>query len=367
MSKVNIGIIGCGNISGAYLKNFQRLENVQVSAVADLDFERAKAKAEEFNISKVCSVDELLADKSIAGVLNLTVPQAHAPVNQAILKAGKHAYVEKPIAVSREEAMPVLELARSKKLRLGSAPDTFLGGGIQTCRKLLDDGWLGRPLAATAFMTGRGMEGWHPNPEFFFKPGAGPMFDMGPYYITALVALLGPAKRVCAMNKIGIPERLITSQPLAGTKIKVETPTHITGSVEFECGAVATVIMSFEVCKSSLPRIEIHGTNASMNVPDPNTFAGPVRLFKPGQKEWMDVPLAYGHDENWRGLGMADMIAAHASGRKHRASGDLAFHVLDIMQSFLEASDKGKTVELTSTCERPDPMPLGLRDGQVEP
>lgn len=366
MSKAKLGIIGCGNISGAYLKNFQRLENVEVAAVADLDLERAKAKATEFNVPKACSVDELLADGAIAGVVNLTVPKAHAAVDEAILKAGKHAYAEKPLAVNRDEAKRVLELARSKKLRIGSAPDTFLGGGLQTCRKLVDDGWIGRPVAATAFMAGHGMERWHPNPDFFYKPGAGPMFDMGPYYVTALVSLLGPARRICAMNKIGIPERLILSQPLAGTKIKVETATHITGAIEFVSGAVATMIMSFEVWKASLPRIEIHGTDASLSVPDPNTFGGPVQYFKFGQKEWQEIPLTHGYSENWRGLGMADMMAAEASGRPHRASGELAFHVLDIMQSFQEASDSGRTVELSSTCERPVALPLGLRDGIVD-
>lgn len=366
MDKAKLGIIGCGNISGAYLKNFQRLKNVEVVAVADLDLARAREKAEEFKVPKAVSVDELLADKSIVGVVNLTVPKAHVAVDEAILRAGKHVYAEKPLGVNRDEARRMLDLAASKKLRVGSAPDTFLGGGLQTCRKLVDDGWIGRPLAATAFMAGPGMERWHPNPDFFFKPGAGPMFDMGPYYLTAMISMLGPARRVCAINKIGIPERTIQSQPLAGTKIKVETPTHITGALEFASGVVATMIMSFEVWSANLPRIEIHGTDASLSVPDPNTFGGPVRIFKPAKNDWMDVPLSHGYTENWRGLGMADMMAAEASGRKHRASGALAFHVLDIMQSFLEASECGRTVEITSSCERPAPMPLGLLDGEIE-
>jgi len=366
MKKLNVGIIGCGNISGIYFKTCQKLDTTKITACADLLIERAQAKAKEFDIPKACSVDEILKDPAIDIILNLTIPKAHAEVAQAALKAGKHVYGEKPLATNRADGLKILEAAKRKKLRVGSAPDTFLGAGIQTCRKLIEDGWIGEPIAATAFMTCHGHEGWHPDPEFYYKVGGGPMLDMGPYYLTALVNLMGPVKRVSGATRVTFPNRLITSQPKYGTVIKVDTPTHIAGTFEFANGAIGTIITSFDVWAASLPRIEIYGTAGTLSVPDPNGFGGPIKLFRPGQPDWVEMPLAFGYADNSRGLGVADMAAAIQSGRPHRASGELAYHVLDVMLSFEDACTAGKYIELKSTCKQPAIFPMGLRPGAVD-
>lgn len=360
MRKVKVGIVGCGNISGIYFKAGQTFEILDIVACADLIPERAKAAAEKYNIPKACTTEELLADPEIEIVVNLTIPKAHAEVCLAALEAGKHVHVEKPLAVTREDGKKILEKAREKGLRVGSAPDTFLGGGLQTCRKLIDDGWIGEPVAATAFMLCHGHESWHPDPEFYYKVGGGPMFDMGPYYLTALVSLIGPVKRVTGSTRITFPERTITSQPKFGTKITVDVPTHVAGVMDFANGAIGTIVTSFDVWSTTLPRIEIYGTEGTMIVPDPNGFGGPVMVRRMGATEWSQVPLTHGYAENSRGIGAADMAYAIQSGRKHRANGEMAYHVLDIMHGFHDASDSGKHYELQSTCERPAPLPLGL-------
>jgi predicted dehydrogenase len=317
-----------------------------------MDVSRAEAKAGEFGLAARPLAD-VLANPSIDLIVNLTPPAAHAEVSCAALEAGKHVYSEKPLATNVTDGAALLALAQRKGLRIGGAPDTFLGPGLQTCRKLLDEGAIGEPVAAVAFMTGRGMEMWHPNPDFFYQPGGGPMFDLGPYYLTALVSMLGPVRRVTGSTRISFAERLITSQPLAGTKIKVNTPTHVTGILDFVAGPVATVITSFDVWAANLPRIEIYGSEGSLSVPDPNTFGGPVRVKLATDEEWRDVPLAPGPTENNRGLGVNDMVAAIREHRPHRANGEMAFHVLDLMQSFEEASRSGQHIEIRSRCERP--------------
>jgi len=366
--KVKVGIVGCGNISGIYFKNCtQTFKILEVAACADLIPERAEAKAKEFNVPKACSVEELLSDPEIEIVVNLTIPKAHAEVSLAALEAGKHVYAEKPLAVTREEGKKILDTAKAKGLLVGNAPDTFLGGGIQTCIKLINDGWIGRPVAATAFMTCHGHESWHPDPEFYYKVGGGPMFDMGPYYLTALIAMMGPVRRVTGSAKITFPERTITSPPKYGTKITVDVPTHVAGIMDFENGAIGTIITSFDVWAAQLPRIEIYGSEGTLSVPDPNTFGGPVFIRRAGASEWKELPLTHGFAENSRGIGVADMAYAILSGRAHRASGEMAYHVLDIMHAFHDASETGKHIELSSTCQRPAGLPMGLpRDGLDE-
>ncbi|MCK4283076.1 MAG: Gfo/Idh/MocA family oxidoreductase, partial [Candidatus Brocadiae bacterium] len=324
--------------------------------------ERAKAKAQEFNIPKACTTEELLADPEIEIVINLTVPAAHAEVAIAAIEAGKSVYNEKPMAVAREDGRRILDAAQAKGVLVGGAPDTFLGAGGQTCRKLIDQGAIGEPVAAVAFMMGRGHEFWHPDPEFFYKPGGGPMFDMGPYYLTALISLIGPIRRVTGSAQISFAERTITSQPKRGTKIEVETPTHIVGVMDFEGGAVGTIIVSFDVWAAQVPRIQIFGTDGTLNVPDPNAFGGPVRLWRTDSKDWQEVALTDGYAENSRAIGVADMAYALRSGRPHRANGQLTYHVLDTMQAFLDASDEGRHIELESTCRRPAPLPEGVLD-----
>ncbi len=365
LSPVKIGLVGCGNISGIYFKNCKSFPILDLVACADLIPERAQAKAAEHGI-EARSVEQILADPAIEIVLNLTIPKAHAEVGLKALAAGKSAHGEKPLAITREDGRRMLELAGSKGLRAGSAPDTFLGGGIQTCRKLIDDGWIGEPVAATAFMMCHGHESWHPDPEFYYKIGGGPMFDMGPYYLTALVNLLGPVRRVTGSARATFPERLITSQPRNGTVIKVDVPTHVAGVLDFASGAVGTIITTFDVWHAELPRIEVYGTEGTLAVPDPNTFGGPVRVRRAGASEWSEVPLTHGYSENSRGVAVADMAYAIRSGRAQRASGELAYHVLDIMHAFHDASREGRHVELASTCSRPAPLPLGLRPWELD-
>ncbi|NLC68485.1 MAG: Gfo/Idh/MocA family oxidoreductase [Clostridiaceae bacterium] len=360
MKKVKVGVIGCGNISGIYFKNGKLLEILDIVACSDLYMERAKARAGEFGIPRACTVEELLSDPEIQIVLNLTTPEAHAEVSLAALNAGKSVYSEKPLAVTREDGKAILDTAKSKGLLVGCAPDTFMGGGIQTCRKLIDDGWIGEPVGATAFMTCHGHESWHPDPEFYYKVGGGPMLDMGPYYLTALVNLIGPIKRVTGSARITFPERIITSKPKYGTRITVDTPTHIAGIIDFENGAIGTIITSFDVWAAQLPRIEIYGTEGSLSVPDPNTFGGPVYVKRKDSPGWSEIPLTHGFAENSRGIGLADMAYALTGSRSHRANGDMAYHVLDVMLGFFDASSNNSHYIVESTCKRPASLPMGL-------
>ena len=364
MKPVKLGIVGCGNISGIYCKNAKQLQALDLVACADLVRERAEAKAKEFGIPKVLTTEQLLGDPEIEIVLDLTTPKSHAELALAAIAAGKSVYNEKPLAVTRDDGERIVEAAKAKNLRVGCAPDTFLGAGIQTCRKLIDDGWIGEPVGAVAFFTCRGHERWHPDPEFYYEVGGGPALDMGPYYITALINLLGPVRRVSGSARKSFETRTITSQPKYGKVIPVEVPTHVVGTLDFASGAVGTVMLTFDVWEASLPRIEVYGTLGSLSVPDPNIFGGPVRISLNG--EWKEVPLTHGYPENSRGLGVADMAAALRSGRPHRASGELAFHVLDVMQSIQEASDSGRYVKVKSKCKRPAPFPMGLLPGTVD-
>jgi predicted dehydrogenase len=364
--KVNVGIIGCGNISSIYLEVGQTFDILRIVAVADIIPERAQTQAEKYRIPKACSVSELVNDSSIDIVLNLTTPNAHFEVGQLALEFGKSVYNEKPLAINRLDGKKMLETARAKNLLVGGAPDTFMGSGIQTCRKLIDDGWIGQPVAATAFMLCHGHESWHPAPDFYYQPGGGPLFDMGPYYLTAMIALMGPVRRVTGSTRLTFQERTITSQPLFGTKIKVNTPTHIASVLDFVNGAIATLVTSFDVWSAEVPRIEIYGTEGSLSVPDPNTFGGPVRVRRAEANEWSEVPLSHGYTQNSRSLGVADMAHALRTGRSARASGELTYHVLDIMHAIHEASQLGRHIELESTCQQPASLPVGLKPGFLD-
>jgi predicted dehydrogenase len=367
MDQVKVGLIGCGNISKAYLNNCTKYSNLQVVACADLDLERAQERAAEYHVPIACTPAELLANKDIEIVINLTIPKAHADICLQALEAGKHVYTEKPFTVTREEGLSILKKAKEKGLLVASAPETFMGGGIQTCRKLIDEGWIGTPVAASAFMMGSGHESWHPDPEFYYEVGGGPMYDMGPYYITALVTLLGPIQRVTGSATISYPERTIRSEKKYGKKIKVETPTHVTGILEFASGAVGTVITSFDIFGGhKLPTIEIYGSLGTISVPDPNTFGGPVLLRRFNEKEWREIPLTHGYTDNNRGIGVMDMAYAIRNGRTHRAHGDMAYHVLEAMHAFHDSSAEGAHYTMKSSCERPEPMPeLSLEPGLV--
>lgn len=362
LKKTKIGVVGCGGIAYAYLTAGERFDILETVACADLVPERAKAKAEEFNIPKACkSVDELLADPDIEIVVNLTIPAVHAEIAMASLEAGKHAYSEKPLAVTREQGQKLLQLAEKKGLRVGCAPDTFLGAGGQTCRKLIDDGWIGEPIGVSAYMMGHGPEKWHGDPDFFYQPGAGPLFDMGPYYLTALTNLLGATESVTASATITFPERVIGSQPHYGEVIKVNTPSHVIGLLKFAGGAIGTLTTSFDVWGSTHVPIEIYGAEGSLLVPDPNGFGGAIKLKRHDYENWLDVPFSHGYADANRGIGVADMAYAIRSGRPHRASGAMAYHVLDIMHTLYDASEQQKYVKVQSTVERPAAFPVGLQ------
>jgi predicted dehydrogenase len=295
----------------------------------------------------------LLADEEVEIVLNLTIPAVHAEVSMAALRAGKHVYTEKPLAVGLEDGRKMLEVAGERGLLVGCAPDTFLGGGLQTCRKVMDEGIIGEPVAVAAFMLNHGPEDWHPDPDFLYQPGAGPMFDLGPYYLAALTTLAGPVRRVTASARVTFPERTITSEPLAGTSIKVNTPTHIAGVMDFESGAVGTLVTSFDVWSENQSRIDLYGTEGTLSIPDPNTFDGSVWLWRSNKNAWSEIPMTHPYTGNCRGLGLADMAQALRSGRRHRASGELGMHALEVIHAFLGSSERGEHVEVGSTFERP--------------
>ena len=363
--KVKIGIIGCGNIFPAYVKGCGAFGILELAACADMDMGRARARAAEFGIPRACTVPELLADPDIRIVVNITIPKAHTELNLAAIAAGKNVHCEKPLAINRADGLKTLAAAKAHGVLVGCAPDTFFGGGIQTCRKLIDDGWIGEPVAATAFMTCHGHESWHPDPAFYYEIGGGPMLDMGPYYLTALVNLIGPVKRVTGSARITFPERIITSQPKIGTQVVVETPTHVAGVMDFANGAVGTIITSFDIWHANLPSIEIYGSEGSLSVPDPNIFGGPVRVRRAGGSDWSEMPLTHSAEVG-RGIGVADMAYALTYDRPHRASGALAYHVLDVMQAFGDASDSGRHVQIESGVARPAALPVGLRAGELD-
>lgn len=362
---VQVGLIGCGKISDAYFDGCAHYDFIRIVACADLDLVRARAKAAERGV-RADTVDGLLADPGIDLVVNLTIPSAHAAVNTAALHAGKHVYTEKPFALASAEGAAVLALARAKNRLVGCAPDTFLGGGLQTARKLIDDGAIGRPVSALAFMLSAGHERWHPSPAFYYEKGGGPMLDMGPYYITALVDFLGPIARVCGSAQAAHTERLITSEPLAGTKIPVLTPTHVTGVMDFAGGATATIVTSFDTWPYPLPRLLIFGTEGTLEAPDPNRFDGVVRLRRGADETYVDQPHTHTIDRG-RGSGVADLARSILQrDRPHRANGELAQHVLEVMESFERSSVEGRHIPISSTCDRPPALPTGLAPNELD-
>ncbi len=357
VAKTRVGIIGTGNIAPAYVSGCRRFEHLDLIACADLDHERALGFARTYDL-RALTIEELLADRSIDIVINLTVPQAHAQVSLAIIKAGKHVYSEKPLATTRQEARKILRAADKKGVRVGCAPDTFLGGGIQTCRKLIDEDWIGEPIAATGFMGYRGPDLWHPNPSIFFQRGAGPMLDMGPYYLTALVTLMGGIISVAGMARASYPTRCAGHEGIRGQTIPVEVPTHVTGVVQFESGALATLTTTFDIWAHGQPIIEIYGTEGSLRVPDPNAFDGVIEVYQAETRAWREVPLMFDGTVG-RGIGVADLARAVTEQRPHRASGTLAYHILDAMLAFVESAEKGRRIALKSSVDAPAPLGEG--------
>jgi predicted dehydrogenase len=369
MASLNVGLIGCGNISTIYLQNIPAYRGLALRACADMRAEAAQAQASRFGIEAL-GVEELLAHEDIDLVVNLTVPGAHFGVSLAALRAGKHVFSEKPLAVDFEQGRTLVDEAEARGLLLGCAPDTFLGAGGRLARALVDEGAIGRILSGTAFLMSHGMEHWHPDPEFFFKPGGGPILDMAPYYLSAFVNLAGPVKRVSAMASIGFPERIVTADsPRKGHRIPVETPTHVMALLEFASGTQVTFCMSWDVWKHGHPAIELYGTDGSLRVPDPNFFGGQVELTERGG-EWRvidssDKPLGRPNwrspswpaeappRANYRALGLADLASAALNGTPHRSTGRLALHILEVMHSILESAATGQPMAMTTTVERP--------------
>jgi predicted dehydrogenase len=365
MDRVGIGIVGCGNISEAYLKAASHFPILDIRGVADIRPEAAEARARQFGL-QAHSVEDLLRDPAIEIIVNLTIPAAHVEVGLKALAAGKHVHSEKPLGRTTAEARILLEAARRRGLRVGCAPDTFLGGSHQTCRKLVDEGAIGRPVAGSAFFMCPGHERWHPSPAFYYAAGGGPMLDMGPYYITALVNLIGPVARVSGAATRARPERLITSEPLKGTLIPVEVATHVAGTLEFVSGATVSIAMSFDVPRHRHGPIELYGTNASLIVPDPNRFGGTIEIAQAGQ-DWTERPTEHSYaDGNYRIIGVADLAHAIRSGRPHRASGELALHVLEVMEAFQTSADRGTHVTIETRPERPAMVPTTLRPGALD-
>jgi predicted dehydrogenase len=352
---VNVGVVGCGAISAQYFPTIDRLPGLRLVAVADLDPERAREAVRPYPGVDVLSVAELLADPRVDVVLNLTIPAAHAEIALQAIAAGKDVYTEKPLAATAEDAERVLRAADAAQVRVGCAPDTVLGTGTQTARKAIDDGLIGAPIAATATMITPGHERWHPNPDFYYLPGGGPLLDMGPYYVTSLVTLLGPVASVIGAASRTRSKRTIGSGPRQGEEIQVTVDTHVTGVLVHDSGALSTLVMSFDGTATRASNIEVHGEKGSLVVPDPNHFDGSVQVS--GPDGWRDLPVSAGYTEAGRGVGLAD-FASTPAGQEPRAGGVLAFHVLDVMEALLSSAHTGVAVNVTSTCERPPPVYL---------
>ncbi|MEV8148428.1 Gfo/Idh/MocA family oxidoreductase [Arthrobacter sp. NPDC080073] len=355
--QIRVGIIGCGAIIAQYLANFRRLDAIDLVAVADLDPARAQAVADSYEGVRAVTVDELLAADDVELVLNLTIPAAHAPIALKAIAAGKGVYGEKPLAATTAEARQVLDAAREAGVVVGCAPDTVLGTGIQTARKAIDDGLIGSPISATATMVTPGHERWHPNPDFYYQPGGGPLLDMGPYYVSALVTLLGPVVSVIGAASHTRDSRTIGSGPREGEVIPVTIDSHVTGVLVHASGALSTLVMSFDAVKTKSSNIEIHGTAGSLVVPDPNHFDGDVELFTLGGESWQTLPVSAGYIDSGRGFGIAD-LAATPAGAEPRAGGQLAFHALEVMESVLASAHSGSAVPIESTVARPELVEL---------
>ncbi|MCW3489994.1 Gfo/Idh/MocA family protein [Dethiobacter alkaliphilus] len=383
MKTFNVGVLGTGDIFDVYVNNLKKYDIVNVLACAGRNLDKAQKKAQNHGIPRAyATATELIGDPQIDIVLNLTVPAVHAELTMQALLAGKHVYSEKPLAASVAEGEKILTLAKDKGRYVGCAPDTFLGGRLQTCRKIIDEGRIGKITAASAFVVSPGHEWHHPNPDFFYQPGGGPVFDIAPYYFTALLSLMGPVKSCSAMAKRTFEHRTIQSEPRRGQTIEVEVDTHLTANLEFTNGALATMIASYDVWDSELPRIELYGETGTICLNDidpldgPNLFGGPVLLRtigtcrwrgtpRPPFPEWEEVPSQHqfnetSHEENSRGIGLVDMAYAIREQREERASAAMAFHSLEIMEGILKSAKERSFVEMKSTFQRPEPLPVNF-------
>jgi predicted dehydrogenase len=371
--ELGVGIIGCGNISTTYFSLSPLFKGLKVLACADINMNAAELRAEEYKV-KAQTIDELLANDEVDVIVNLTIPDAHFPVSKRILEAGKHVYSEKPLVLSLEQGEELRRIAKAKGLAVGCAPDTFLGGAHQLARKVLDDGGIGRVTSGACYVMSPGMEMWHPNPDFFFLPGAGPILDLGPYYIANLINLIGPVKRVGALTSMAQTTRTITSQPRKGETIPVKTPTTIQALLEFVSGATVTLTASWDVWSHRHANMELYGTDGTLYVPDPNFFGGKVEASGRDKDikelDGWDHPFGVANQEspqgpraNYRTAGLADMVASLIDGRDARCSLDRTLHGVDVMTSILKSGEEGRFVDLTTTCTQP--AALGIEDAQA--
>lgn len=351
---VGVAVVGCGTISSAYLRNLTSFPDLKVLCCADLELERAKAQAAAFGVPNAGSTAEALAEPDVEIVVNLTVPAAHAEVSAAAVAAGKSVWVEKPLALDTASAAELLRAADAADVRLGCAPDTMLGAGLQTARRLIDDGVIGAPQTGLALLQGPGPESWHPAPEFLFQRGGGPLFDLGPYYLTALATVFGPATQVAALGRRSRATRVIGSGPRAGTEFGVEVATHVSALISYASGQAATIVMSFDSPLRRHGFVEITGTAATLAMPDPNQFDGDVRVHDLGARRWRSVPA--GGPADGRGLGVLDLARALRTGTPHRATGELALHVLDVMASIEASAATGGFQPVRSAFTRPQPL-----------
>lgn len=371
--ELGVGILGCGNISTTYFKLAPLFKGLKVLACADINMEAARLRAEEYQV-KAQTVDELLANDELDVIVNLTIPDAHFPISKRILEAGKHVYSEKPLVLTLEQGEELRRIAKEKGLAVGCAPDTFLGGAHQLARKFIDDGGIGRVTSGTCHVMSPGMEMWHPNPDFFFLPGGGPILDLGPYYVANLINLIGPVKRVGAMTSMASPTRTITSQPRNGEIIPVKTPTTIQALLEFVSGATVTLTASWDVWSHRHANMELYGTEGSLYVPDPNFFGGTVEAsgrdkeIKP-LADWAH-PFGIANQEspsgaraNYRTAGLADLAASLIDGRDARCSLDRTLHGVDVMTSILKSGEENRFIDLTTTCTQP--AALGIEEAQA--
>ena len=350
-SPLKIGVIGCGSISSTYFKNLMNIEELSIIACADIDIEKARMIGNQFQISKSSNVEELLSNKEIDLVVNLTVPKAHYEISKEIIKSKKHLYSEKPLAIDRKEGNELIDFAKEQGVSIGCAPDTFLGIGIQTGIKLINKNMIGTPIAGSISMFTAGHERWHPNPGFFYLKGGGPVFDMGPYYLTTLIAILGPVKRVSSLSKRTYDHR--TSALNKDMQLPVEIDTHISGILEFQNGAIVSLTMSFDVWGSEMPKVEIYGTKGTISLPDPNQFDGAIKV-KIGTSNWKKNKLV--STGPGRGIGIIEMATAIRENRLSRVDASLANHVLDVMQTLAESSNSGDCIDINSSCEKPKPV-----------
>lgn len=364
---MKIGILGCGVISHTYVREMKRIygKTLEIKAVASRRRESAEALAAEYGIPKVLTPEELLQDESICLIVNLTPPKAHKELNRRILEAGKHVFCEKPFALTVEDAQEIAALAGQKGLYIGSAPDTFLTAPMQSCRRLLEDGWIGKPLYVTANMMSSGVETWHPSPQAFYEKGGGPLYDMAGYYLSVLMHFFGPVAEVFSYSGKGFEKRRIYSQPLAGETVKVDVPTHYTSVLKMKNGILVNMNMSFDIWYSTLPKMEIYGTEGTLTVPDPNMSDGKPAVFRKEQvivgtygiqseQKSYELPLRdQSVAEYTRGTGVAEMVRAIEAGRKNRAGVELAIHILEVIRGMMESSESGAVYKMRTTCEQP--------------